>query len=116
MTREIKFRVWDKDKKEMETYPMWNDSICHWWNFHDGYEIMQYTGLTDKNGKEIYEGDIVNVDGRNDPHFCEFVQKDSGGRFQFTHPKKGVWSCFPKPKIEIIGNIYENPNLLSNDK
>jgi len=78
----------------------------------DQADVMQFTGLTNKKGREIYEGDIANVDGREDPHLVEFVPKASGGRFQFTHPKKGVWSCFPEPSIEIIGNIYENPELL----
>lgn len=136
MTREIKFRAWDKDNEFMVLSENLMDKDEYFFQFDNfgkidliqlqytniddenktavivNSELMQFTNLKDKNGKDIYEGDIVNVDGIKDPHICEFVQKDSGGRFQFTHPKKGVWSCFPNPMIEIIGNIYENSELL----
>lgn len=114
MTREIKFRAWDKEKKQMTILEsQYVSEALHY--YEKGlHELMQYTGLLDKNGKEIYEGDIVNTDwkireikwGENSCEDCLFQT------FGFTsygdHTKKyGGW-------MEVIGNIYENPELLEN--
>jgi len=80
-------------------------------------ELMQFTGLKDKNGKEIYEGDIVQVDwGGLDKveGFLEGLDKPFAVEFRYYG-----WFPFdkalPMPKdIEVIGNIYENPELLIN--
>ena len=63
-------------------------------------EVMQFTGLKDKNGKEIYEGDIV----KNIDRVFEVTFKD--GYFSIIHNKKGLLYC------EVIGNKYENSELL----
>lgn len=135
--REIKFRAWQPFSKKM--YYTGNDfKICvgHCW---DGIEempwlgserisqdsgvfgscvygnntdtsLMQYTGLRDKNGKEIYEGDIV--DGS---HFFGSVSKDY---YVVTFGEEGgknlpYWKLPMDVGVEIIGNIYENPELLN---
>lgn len=94
--REIKFRAWDKEKKEMFN-DIWIDG-----NFINmpEYIVMQFTGLKDKNGKEIYEGDIV----KNIDRVFEVTFKD--GYFSIIHNKKGLLYC------EVIGNKYENSELL----
>lgn len=134
--REIKFRAWDKDKKSMiyqengkegiefnfggisPTVVVWDyqprlvngECIDDYQAYHpEDFELMQYTGLKDKNGKEIYEGDIV-----------EFLDTVEGGVYRYeVEFKDGMFTFdggnaigdYDDP-IEIIGNRYENGDLL----
>lgn len=97
--RTIKFRAWDE---ENGMYPV---EMLHFNKdgIHAPYvkEVMQYTGLKDRNGKEIYEGDVVGDTFAGVPELVTFED----GRFS---TKKG----FDLAKVEILGNIYENPELL----
>jgi hypothetical protein len=76
------------------------------------FVLMQYTGLKDKNGKEIYEGDIVAICG-NDPSLVEWRDNDSC--FIFNNVMSvGFWSMRKDDEVQynIVGNIYETPELL----
>lgn len=109
MSREIKFRAWDSKRNEM-IMPCVNMLVCSYngnaeWQF--GYdapkfmavELMQYTGLKDKNGKEIYEKDAVHIYGYG-TYVCEF-------------PFLELYDSVMENDIgEILGNIHENPELL----
>ncbi len=108
--REIKLRVWDKNSK------LW---VAGWKLTQSGvnssendYEWMQFTGLKDKNGKEIYEGDIVfDEDGEySKTVVIEWESEDACffGKDIYTS------DSFDMQEIdgEIIGNIYQNPELL----
>ena len=138
--REIKFRAWDNLRKQMCDVVCLN---CHRNDEHilkrqepipcvsnecynvdaDAIDIMQYTGLEDKKGKEIYEGDIVKFDrARNNSivvwnidKFSLKVETQKGARCY-----SGMWSAYSfidpeNPTLErheVIGNIHENPELL----
>jgi uncharacterized phage protein (TIGR01671 family) len=123
--REIKFRVWYQGKMRfpinMEFCPDGlfginvpdNDGLPHY--TEKGYTLMQFTGLRDKNGKEIYEGDVVTVTNwlNGEPweghiHNCEIEFK--GGKFDL----KDHWmhESLESSDVTVIGNIYENPELV----
>jgi uncharacterized phage protein (TIGR01671 family) len=144
--RKIKFRAWEKPitkfgfgRMYCPAFPTWNGDIEVWRNNSPQTEtellspmcgsepiLMQCTGLKDKNGKEIYEGDILRlwrskgVKGQLrgeyayplPVEYCEtwaqFVVVDKANKVQI-----GIWQDFEV--YEVIGNIYENPELLGGE-
>ncbi len=118
--RAIRFRVWDKSIKKW----MFGYETLGGFNFfgevvlmgelsrisleklsNDDYAVMQYTGLKDKKGKEIYEGDIIRIFGYKD------VVTEEGPVFWCTHSlrwKVELYGFTVDNNIEIIGNIHEN--------
>ncbi len=114
--REIKFRAWDREKMlSWEQLVQQNYAIRYFFFVPDLLELMQYTGLKDKNGKEIYEGDIVRREqnkGKKTDHTIVF----SDYRFAYTTEYHGSIALnkvvSQHQSLEVIGNIYENPELL----
>lgn len=137
--REIKFRGYDKNAKrmfhEIDVIKFtannsinivreggYGEGVCILYQPH--IELMQYTGLKDKNGVEIYEGDIVNIDTYS------YEEPEFSGGFKVVYDEvKGMWlfvdledennnytfenmNSYYITEIEIIGNIYDNPELL----
>ena len=126
----LKFRAWDKKLKllgnvsyiDFESkkmiYHNHNGLFNYCVNFED-VEIMQSTGLFDKYGVEIYEGDIIDV-GTRIP-FLNKIQRDEETAYLKLVPLDKRWteSYFTnfedKSRYEVVGNIYENKELLENE-
>jgi hypothetical protein len=125
MDREIKFRAWnvvsetmlDLHKLTPLALNMETDGLFI--PFSDGLILMQYTGLKDKNGKEIYEGDVVRwwwaKSGRRPAKWgpCSLVR--FGTLHEGNDEVRTGWvveDCFVDDRCEVVGNIYENPELM----
>lgn len=161
--REIKFRAWDKTDKQMAvpghltvTLHLEGDIVVYigddggkkglWEHeipeYQDRFVLMQYTGLKDKNGKEIYEGDIVKQeDSVREVIWFSGTVGINGGEYADIHTGFATKIIFPEDYVEVggiegiaekydfynyggnggittedcevIGNIYENPELLN---
>ena len=122
--RAIKFRAWHK--KRMWYLLPWrfkyNDGgFSHFFNGHNAPQkevvLMQFTGLKDKNGKEIYEGDIIRYSQSHDDQWAAVIEYiDFGLRIKYIAE---LWDyddieelANDKNWIEVIGNIYENSELI----
>ncbi|MFQ9545589.1 MAG: YopX family protein [Clostridium sp.] len=73
--------------------------------------VGQYTGIRDKNGKEIYEGDIVRTDEKEKLSKVEW-DEDNAGLMLIADSIMMDFSCYYPEELEVVGNIYENPELL----
>lgn len=148
MKRELKFRAWNHKAKQMyynvciDMYGCANDGVS-FLTYGKKDRVMQYTGLKEKKGKKIYEGDIIKVTTKHGfhgellnefkeekkldtingigLHFIGVVRIDLLRGLMFENPKTGYAEpMFSRHRkifsyhsgIEIIGNIYQNPELL----
>ena len=139
--REIKFRAWIKSGFDEDVKPFMTDVASidfsefghslktpeddNEWDIKENCILMQYTGLKDKNGKEIYEGDIVTWEEDNLADMGEKIIHAEGKSQivwvkEFCHfgieeiPKKlGHWTFSEDARYEVIGNIYEHGHLLN---
>ena len=128
--REIKFRAWDKANKEMLDIEdlLWDDCtrefLIRTTKYSDYFDtedmiLMQYTGLKDKNGKEIYEGDIFKIK-YNKKDFMVWVEYSEKYAQFITRCEENILNDEPlgdlnEKHIEVIGNIYDNPELIKED-
>lgn len=110
--REIKFKIYDKNDRNCIIGPFnWNK--LPQFLYPDNFTLLQYTGLKDKNGKEIYEGDIF----KGGDYKWDAVEFEDG-QFQVNLMGARVFSLqelccdYDSERPEVIGNIFENPELL----
>ena len=128
MSREIKYRAWIEkgcESKMGEATSINLDEgyinyiVCNEQNeieiiglaYFDEYVLLQYTGLKDKNGKEIYEGDLVKILDNVNETICE-VRFEYGGYILKNGDLREELLYLEERFMEVVGNIYENKNLL----
>lgn len=120
MQRVIKFRAWDAESNQMIPYEdmlLWDHDVLSSFVMPlRGKNIyMQFTGLLDKNGREIYEGDIVQV-WRDSPNYYTVIYSEDEGAFKrktVIYPH-GSYLMEKNPNfVSVIGNVYENPDLFN---
>ena len=136
MSREIKFRVWD----DVNQYYFYNVAIypdnvvgvqrhniesemlkaeygaTHWTELGENVIIEQYTGLKDKNGKEIYEGDIVKYDCTGCNYIVVYRKYDASFVLENDDREEIVLFQYNRQNdYEVIGTIHENPELLEGE-
>lgn len=135
--RDIKFRIWDGAKNEWLASSN-KDALSYYgfalvgevmtvqsppiWSLDEGNVVEQFTNLKDKNGTEIYEGDIIvqkSLGSNKSGCRGKITYKEDHGAFMFEVYERGkiVMSLFlnefaPEKTCEVIGNIHENPELL----
>lgn len=101
------FAIIYQQEPTVEKYPVYADTVG------------QYTGMKDKNGKKIFEGDIIDFSDRSDDDGYGIVQYDAEEtKFGFVYDNycEGLGQRYWSTNVEVIGNIYDNPELLGDEE
>ena len=129
--REIKFRAWDVANKKMISHEKLFSLDCsnefpflpllkNMYSENLDVEIMQYTGMKDCKGTEIYEGDIVVV-GQDTGNKCDrYIMTFNDDSHSYLAKQQGTLGSYIGPgywgkMLKVIGNIYDNPEMLGGD-
>lgn len=120
-----KFRAWDNWRKRMSVVDriyidtkgvrLYDDFGEYWRDFRD-VELMQSTGMVDRDGRIIFEGDIVKMakDVYSEPTYYEVV-RHRGGAYRLESKQHGCELWLRHTDCEVVGNVYENPELLEDE-
>ncbi|SNU09713.1 phage uncharacterized protein TIGR01671 [Streptococcus equinus] len=128
--RELKFRAWVKPEQRMigvyemtfidNEFLIISDGMDFYTN--DEFKLMQFTGLKDKNGKEIYEGDIIKCSDGHDYYFGVVAYDKDYGNFGVSEdndedmdPFGYLFEWKNVEELEVVGSKYENPELLKGE-
>lgn len=123
--RGIKFRAWNGEMEYIKDWYWYEENGVRdveegiAYGNHSMYNLMQYTGINDKNNREIYEGDILLIDGLT-KMIVEYgeqeIEEDYGNKWSYLGWNIPInYAGYPKPdenELEVVGNKYENPELL----
>lgn len=121
----IKFRAWDNECKVIREYDELKGLTLDALDASN-FKLEQFTGLTDMNGKDIYEGDIIKYTSEDGAFFYaevkyfaddnypafDFIPPDEDWHFQSNCLSEGTFSN----ALEVVGNVHANPELLEEDK
>ena len=120
----VRYRAWDNWRKKMSVVDriyidtkgvrLYDDFGEYWRDFRD-VELMQSTGLKDKNGKEIFEGDVVKMakDVYSEPTYYQVV-RHYGGAYRLESKQHGCELWLRHTDCEVVGSVYETKELLEN--
>ena len=116
--REIKFRAWNPETdtmfevNEMDLYGSGKVMVHKWASsYTDNWPLMQFTGLRDKNGKEIWESDVLRWDINGKSYVGRVGYDNSFASFWLDTTCSGI-NDWARGQYEVLGNIFEHPHLL----